>query len=206
MKKVYFENLISGALLKFNKINGFDIYILIDDISKINNVEYSSEYHNIIEKYIKDEDAIISLKKYEYKNELLKMQGNIIKNYFENMNLEMFILKKLKLFGSVSTEVIETYFDNSQIEYFDYLFKEGYISIERENFVITRFGLLTIFLMDNTERLVLFCNEIKLNNLNEILLNEYLNIQEDFDNPDIIFNISEYKCFYDTFGKNLIKN
>ena len=204
MKKVYFENLIAGGLLKFEKINGLDVYIFIEDISN-NGVIYSSEIFNIIEKYIIDEDAIIKLKNPQFKCRLKQIQGDVIKEYFEKLDLEIFTLKKLRLVGPVAKEVIENYFDGSQIDYFDYLYIQRYISIEDNNFVITRDGLLKLFLIENSKLLEIFQDDISKSGLNVSFLNDYLSIQEDFNDINSILNINNYKMFCSKFSRKLNK-
>ena len=103
-----YEQVIAGALLKFKSIDAIDFSLLIEDFQEKTNIDVTGLWYNLnnIGKYIKEEKNIITLKEgisLDYfieeenctlREKLLMVAGNIVNNYFKDVNVESYQQKK----------------------------------------------------------------------------------------------------------------
>lgn len=102
------EPLIAGALLKFNSIDAIDFSLLVEDFQEKNNVIIRGEWYDNIGNYIKlEKDSILLREDYSLdyfikeenrtlREKLLEVAGNMVIDYFKNINVKSYYHKKAK--------------------------------------------------------------------------------------------------------------
>lgn len=227
MKKVRitFEQLALLSFLKFTKLDGLDMTLLMDKISDIVEVELD----DVTDDYYIMSDGTIMLSD----NYVKKVYNNVDMDLYEsiqltgvyrrlnNIDILEFVLRKIKLFGEgcVLKEEIANNFSEVQINAINKLYHQGYILDYWEEDAIyddyqaiklTKRGELYLFLIDNREEINNFISLLIGNGYDESLLHAFLITQDltreisEFLNLDNFLNFcSEYdRCPYVTDNKS----
>lgn len=208
--EVTLNELIAGALLKFGRVDSIDMillmYLIKDSVDIVNN----SYNHN----YFFMSDGIIKLNE-EYTKRLFiavdndmfldRLQGNVVRNYLNDLDVSEFLLRKIKLLGSINVENYRHFFSSSQISLIDMLRDKGYVCdkiIDGSRIIkITKKGELSLFLVDNHNEIDKFRKELQSNGYDDILLEAFL-ITQDLDKwlKDIL-TIENFLVFCDNYDK-----
>lgn len=163
--KVMFERLIAGAILKFGKVDSADISLIFRDIDKIFEVDIDRENTdkyfligngNIVlnDNYLNNVYRSINCSKLE------KLSVNMIERYFSKMDIEMFVLRKIKLLGVgcvLRDDLIHNFsviqlhglwnlYKNGYVE--DYLYKDV-IYGDYQAVKISKSGMIKLFVDEN---------------------------------------------------------
>lgn len=136
-EKVKVEQLVAGLLLKFGKLDEFDLSLLIKDINKVFFEEAYVELDYESENYYVMSDGTIILNpsyiKQVYKNInnnlLERTQGSVVKKCLDNLDIANFVLRKIKLMGSgcVVVDDLNSNFSVSQIGVMTNLYADDFI-------------------------------------------------------------------------------
>ncbi len=120
-EKINYEQIIAGALLKFESIDNVDVSLLIIDLKEKLNIEVWSYYLDHLSKYIKSfKNGTIKLKdgislddfieeeNRTLKDKLLEVAGNTVNNYFSSFEIEAFKQEKEKALSENKDKVLNT--------------------------------------------------------------------------------------------------
>lgn len=216
-ERVTINQIIAGALLKFGKLDSVDISLLIDSISNVCEVVNDTEPG---EEYFLMADGSVILN-YEYINRmhsainntrLERIQGDIVKKYLDNLVLEEFVLRKIKLLGlgCVPKDDIIHSFSVNQIYALcglhqdrcvgDYCHKDSVYG-DYEAIMLTKRGELYLFLSDNKRAVESFVKRLKINGYNELLLDAFLITQDLQQDAKDILKLDRFVDFCDEYGK-----
>ena len=101
--KVSFENILAGLLLRFGKANVTDIKVIQDDLFNRYGVlmsPFALDYHGISNSIMKMGDNYYPLE--NSKKVLEEKQGDFMRTYLANINVEDLVLLKINELGTVS--------------------------------------------------------------------------------------------------------
>ena len=115
--KVSFENILAGLILRFGKANVTDIKVVQDDLFNRYGVvmsPFALDYHGISNYIMKIGDNYHSIGTEESKVGLAEKQGEFMKSYLENINVEDLVLLKINELGTVPDYIIPTVFSDEQ--------------------------------------------------------------------------------------------
>lgn len=177
-EKITISQLEAGALLKFGEFNSIDMSILVEDVNRFADIDSNSENGSFIDEFNQEVD-----------NDILEnMQGSIVKEYFDNLEMKEFVLKKIKLLERkyIKEENIFKSFSVPQMKIMNWLVYEGCIIDDYSNGIhnikLTRRGELYLFLMSNKDEIEEFIKLLKDCGYSDLLFDVYLisqNLQED---------------------------
>lgn len=115
--KVSFENILAGLILRFGKANVTDIKVVQDDLFNRFGIlmsPFALDYHGISNYIMKIGDNYHSIGSEESKAGLAEKQGEFMKSYLENINVEDLVLLKINELGTVPDYIIPTVFSDEQ--------------------------------------------------------------------------------------------
>ncbi len=217
------EQLIAGALLKFNgELDNVDLIIL----NKLINVDIKGESFKIIDKYFNIENNKIFFKEgidfdtldyaVKIKDVLNFIQGEYFKNFYNNLDLKEFVLRKVKYLEHIRKENINDTFNRKEYNIFLELLQAGLLMIpwiqdgtiygDYEAVTLSKEGEVYLYIKDNQEQINLFKSELISNGYNPDLLFMYLatkNLDSDFRN---IFDIESFRLFGQIYDLDISLN
>jgi hypothetical protein len=214
MKKelVTFDQLTAGALLKFRRLDGVDMtllmgelndkYELVHDKCDIGNNYFLLCNGNIL----LNEDYILKYWGSVDDKVLERIQGKVIKEYMDNLDMHMFTLRKVRLFGlgCIVKENLSDNFCREQLKCIDRLYEKGFIEDyiqedvrygDYEAVRITQEGKLQLFKIDNKVVLEHFSDVVRFNGLDISLCDEFLLEQDLDENCYEILTLNNYNEF-----------
>lgn len=121
-KRITFEQIMAGALLKFEKIDNVDISLLLEDFMSLDAVkvepyfniknlkEYMNYYHkdgsiSLLDKF--PLDYFIEEEERTVKDKYIEVAGNIVNNYFNRFSVEEFKKRKEKLLKEQKESILK---------------------------------------------------------------------------------------------------
>ena len=210
---MYLEQLIAGALLKFKgEIDSVD-NIILNNLIKI---EIKEEPFKIIDKYFNIEDNKIFFKEgydfttilnngYQIKDVLYNLQGTYIHLFFDNLDLDEFVLRKIEYLNYIKKEELQDKLTKEEYKIAIALLQKGFLMIpwiqdgtiynDFEALTLSKEGEVYLYIKDNQEQINLFKNELISNGYNPDLLFMYLatkNLDSDFS---VLFNVESFRLF-----------
>ena len=206
--KIMFERIIAGGILKFGKVDSVDISLIVKDIDKVFEIDIDKE---TMDKYVVFDDGNILLcdrfinevyKNINY-NKLEKLSVNMIDIYFKNMDMDMFVLRKIKLLGDRCVlrddlihnfSVVQLYslwnlYNNGYVE--DYLLEDseyGDYKVVR----ISKLGFLKLFMDENYMDICKFHKDLMKMNVDCNFINGYFLEMDLGADKDYILNVDNY--------------
>ncbi len=200
---LYTEQLVAGALLKFDRVSSLDIFLLAKSFLKRNpDYELSDMKLDYLKDYVEVEEGKISLKNglnldsYVPQNEsnlrkrLEQIAGACIRKYFQEFDIEEFMIRKIEHYSGIREDDMDSIFCKTQQEELKKLDEKGYLTTTWQDEAIyddyreTRlsdFGKLRLFKIDNVEEIRRFI-EILSMRYDTSLLDDFL-IKQDLDMP-----------------------
>lgn len=115
--KVSFENILAALILRFGKANVTDIKVVQDDLLNRYGVAMSPfalDYHGISNSIMKVGDNYYPLATEEAKAVLEEKQGEFMKSYLKNINVDDLVLLKISELGAVPDYNICSIFSDEQ--------------------------------------------------------------------------------------------
>ena len=211
IEKVTINQIFAGALLKFGSLDSVDMTLLMGDIQNICDVS-DDEYY--IDNYfvLCNGDILLNedwfLKHWgTFDNKILeRLQGSIVKEYMDNLDMLMFTLRKIRLFGlgCVVKETLFESFSSKQLKCIDELYQksliEDYVQEDSRygNYVavrLTQEGKLQLFKIDNKNAIENFLKIVRYNGYSDMLVDQFL-LEQDLDgNCYEILNLINYNDF-----------
>lgn len=201
---VSYESLIASAIFYFKKIDKYDIKLLIKDLNEIkikingNNTKnidiiLNSNSEQITLKDNYNLDTIIKgvIENKSVKDILLKNQNELIENYFNKLNIDDFVFRKIQLMKEINRDYVINNFNEKEKESINNLINKGYIAFNlNENLIITQEGKLNYLINNNNHKYNKFIKEcieedINLNDVYNYLINSKLDSEEIFDSKKI---------------------
>ena len=219
------QKLLAGALLIFDKFDNVDLEILNEFLIAEKDTFVLGKDISKIDKFFDIEDGIITLKhdlslndkqsEATVEEQLKLLVGEELLNYFSNLDMKMFTLKKLQKIGNIPLEESGLYFNTKQKEALESLLDEYSVLLiwdeddmygSHLDFVVTSFGLCKIFEYDNKKAVELFKQQVEKNGLNPTFVSEFLRCQE-LDKPaEQVLSISNFKKFTEKYSEILKKD
>ncbi len=115
-EKVSFENMLAGLLVRFGKASITDLKVVQDDLANKYGIfmsPFALDYHGISNYIMKVGDSYYPISD-EAKKKLEAKQGKVMEEYLANLNVEEFVLLKIKELGAVSEYMMGTVFNDEQ--------------------------------------------------------------------------------------------
>lgn len=215
-KKVTFNELIAGALLKFGKVDSVDITLLMNGISSVADVVNNDR--DCMENYFIVSDGSVLLNdsyiKRMYKGinnvSLERMQGSVVKECLDNLDIEIFTLRKVGLLknGLAPRDDVIHVFSVLQLYALKKLYQEGYVmdywqddSIYDDYLAITltKRGMLQLFLLDNKKAIDRFASMLSNKSYNALLIQAFLITQNLDKHPVDILTLDNFMKFCNEF-------
>ena len=223
---VTLENLIAGAVLKFGFVDNLDMVLLMGGFKK------NIAYQNVdgISKYIDNVNQRISLKSsytldtnisiikegnFTLRDYLTLKQGDVVKEYLENLDLKHFVLRKIKLLFSVRKESLRDLFNEVELSVLFELYNLGLIMMkgnddipyeDNEEIILTKQGEVELFIFDNKTSVESFVKKLNSLQYDPSLLRDFLATIPDLDSY-ILDNhsISEFEIFGSSYDRSVLK-
>ena len=223
---VTLENLIAGAVLKFGFVDNLDMVLLMGGFKK------NIAYQNVdgISKYIDNVNQRISLKSsytldtnisiikegnFTLRDYLTLKQGDVVKEYLENLDLKHFVLRKIKLLFSVRKESLRDLFNEVELSVLFELYNLGLIMMkgnddipyeDNEEIILTKQGEVELFIFDNKTSVESFVKKLDSLQYDPSLLRDFLATIPDLDSY-ILDNhsISEFEIFGSSYDRSVLK-
>ena len=227
-KTINSEQLYAGALLKFGWLDNIDMVIILDSIRNHSDIEYIGMRNRKSEiyKYMQIDYGVTALypnytldtkvgsKAYgviTLRRKLELMMNKVVKEYFNNIDLYWFVLKKVNYMAGISgTCDIEAFNPLEQSIIFD-LLSQGLLTKETSeeeefDFNITNLGKVYLFKKENKNlvdqfRMAIMSLGYRENDLDRYLLTQSLN-----SNVSEILDVEKFKLFYQRLTPNISRN
>lgn len=222
MIEITFEEFLTSALLKFNRLDKFDIAYLIK-ILKSNDIEVLKETKlDKLRFYIETKDGCIMLdKSLSLKDEIdynttleeymKKHENKKVKEIFDNLDMKEFILRKVEKYGTIADYQIKRTFNIKQ-EYELYKLTDNrYISSrynddiphdDYKEYFLSKKGMLELFKKDYKNEIDNFIKLLNDNKYDETLLDDFLITQDLNKSPYTILTISNFLEFCSIYDRN----
>lgn len=198
------EQLVAGALLYFERVSSLDISLLTKDfLKRYPDYELSDMELDYLKDYVEVEEGKISLKnelsldsyvpqnKSSLRKRLEQIAGARIRKYFQEFDIEEFMLRKIEHHSGVREDSMDSIFCKIQQEELKKLGEKGYLTTTWQDDAIyddyreTRlsdFGKLRLFKIDNAKEIRRFIEILKAMRYDTRLLDDFL-IKQDLDMP-----------------------
>ena len=219
MKKetITFDELAALSFLKFVKLDENDMTLLIRSIKDIANIEIkddSDEYfitsdgNVILEKsYIEKFTRNVDIELFE------NISGYITQSYILSLDMQEFVLRKIKLLGPgcVIKDDIFNSFSLIQVRAINKLYQERYIMDychkdetygDYQAIKLTKRGELRLFLIDNQQEVSMFAQHLKDNGYNNMLIESFLITQDLEKKTKEILTLDNFITFCNEFDLN----
>lgn len=212
IEKVTINQIFAGALLKFGCLDSVDMTLLIGDLGS--KYEIIHDKCDIGDSYfllcngniLLNEECLMRYWGSVDSKILEKIQGNIVKEYMDNLDVFMFTLRKIRLFGlgCVVKETLFESFSSKELKCIDELYQksliEDYVQEDSRygNYVavrLTQEGKLQLFKIDNKNVIENFLKIVRYNGYSDMLVDQFL-LEQDLDgNCYEILNLINYNDF-----------
>lgn len=216
-EKATFNQLVSGAVLKFGKVDSVDVTLLMYGINEESFIvssecELESDYFVMADGSLMLDEGYTRNVNMMINNSLLeRKQGDVVKRYLNNLNIEEFVLRKIKFLGDgcVTTDDLINSFSIVQINALKGLYKERYIMNyihkdseygDYEAIKLTKRGELYLFLIDYKSEVEEFVRMLKAKGYNSLLLEAYLITQKLSRSSLEILTLENFLNFCDEYG------
>lgn len=212
-EKIKFEQIAAGALLKFGKLESADISLIMDELKDLIEVEVDEE-DNLSKYMIMSDGGILLNERFVhmfYENmygTLIKMvDGTVVEDYFTNLDISRFVLKKIKMIGLgfVVKDGLRDIFSKKQIDAMVELYEMGLIEDyvqedsvygDYEAIRVTQKGNVELFYGEYREQVKSFCGTLKILGYDKDIINTYL-LSQNFENTscDEILSLSSFRDY-----------
>lgn len=215
-EKITFEQLSVLSFLKFARLDGYDMTLLMNELSDIAEVELDDATDDY---FLMADGTIMLSESYVeriYKNvdsELFdSIQVMSIHKYLDNIDMLGFVLRKIKLLGEgfvIKDDVVNN-FSGSQINAINQMYQKGYIMDYWEEDAIyddyqaiklTKRGELYLFLDDNQKEINDFMVLLREKGYDENLLQAFLITQDLERRPGEILTLSNFLDFCNEYDR-----
>lgn len=217
--KVMFDRLVAGTILKFGKVDSADITLIVKDIDSVFEVDIDKED---ISKYFVMRNGNILLNEdyvnYIYKNInnflLEKMSVNMIARYFDNLDIENFVLRKINLLGLgyIPKDDLIHNFSVIQLHALKNLYEKGYVlDYLHKDLIygdycavkISKIGIIKLFVDDNYMMVNRFYKTLIDLKIDVSMLDNYLmSVNLNVDIMDIL-DTDNYLDFCENYDKKI---
>lgn len=220
VKEITLSQLIAGSLIKFDRVDKYDLSILAQGLrSTDQTILLVPEISKEINKITRTRKNVTSLKgkfsELDSTNDFLNsIQGEVVKGYLDNLDMELFTLRKINYFGEIPAISIGNNLNHLQIEAFVEVIKKGQVDVcwnedaiyeDYEVFFVTGKGLVRIFLDDNKDAVESFKKELIALNYDESLLDDFLLTQDLGKHYDEVLTVYNFKKFCSEYDRCLRK-
>lgn len=234
MKEVTLDQLFAGGILKFGKIDCADIILFLGGLKKFDSdIKYVDTLpnENTLNQYMQITNGEISIRDgfslntrispfsddndYTLEKFLTNLRGKIIGKYLDELDMDDFVLRKVRLLIYLPVKQLNEFFNTTQQEILMQLQEKGMIGKrwnndipcqDYEEFYITQSGRVQLFMKDYKDDIEAFVTMLKELNYNTNLMHEFLMTQEIQSNPENILSIEAFINFGNTYDRYLENN
>lgn len=139
-RTINYEQLLSSALIKFGMLDCYDIILLIKGLYPDFEVNVSDKNLLRYIKFIKSYGRTVTFEE----GRAFKVMGNreehIVRDYLDNIDLELFVLSKISLMTSIRESDLEFLFNSTFLEVTHSLLDKGDLSLERDRIILSASG------------------------------------------------------------------
>ena len=214
---ITFDQLAALSFLRFGKLDGVDMTLLIQEFDDIVSVELDDESDDyLIMKngiILLNDSYVQKINKNVNKELFEKILGCNIQRYLDNIDMYKFILKKIKMLNPCCSdeEDVLRNFSLLQIRFLKKLYQERYVmnflqrdSINGDYYVIklTKRGELYLFLKDYSNEIEKFKVFLDNNGYNSVLLEAFLITQDLSLNVTEILRLENFITFFGEYDVN----
>ena len=224
-KDVRFEQLVAGAILKFGKIDSVGITLLSGGLL-LNGVTLEDGPLVDLTNYIETKNGIISLKEgldldktmcggITLRKKLENYAGSKIINYMTFLNIENFLMRKIKQYYCVPVTKKAEYFSPTELSVLENLIAKGYVTKrwndesipdDFEEYVITKKGEVTLFKEDNANLLIEFIINLESECYDPSLIDEFLQAQNLSNKPQELLTLYNYEIFGSLYDRDILSS
>ncbi len=216
LANISFENILSGLLLKFGRTSNTDIKIIVDMLVEFNLINYvpsnyARDYRNIAKYVLNMSEYFYVVSDEAASRELDVRQGQIMKEFLANLDLEEFVIRKLSYLNAIPDYAIPSVFSNQQEKVLDKLVDE-YTAIyvwnddvphdDFKEIQLTSLGKARIFMIEYREQVQEFAELLKNNGYNYNLMVDFLRKQNLDDDVYNILNIDNFLLFCSMYDRD----
>ncbi len=215
-KKIGFDSLLAGAALKFDKIDQYDLELLI---------EFLKTYHIEVEEseILKSFDEVrhqmeLIIKSEEILPYLMKIQKEEVSECLAQLDIYEFTLRKILLMGSVNKENCSENFNSLECTHIEYLMDNGYLTTawnddifhdDFEEIRLTKKGCAYLFKKHHANFVNAFARVLSSLDYDVELLDEYLNLQDYGVGDDFLYdqtairicNVKSFENFFEEYDR-----
>ena len=214
-RKVSFEQIAAGALLKFGKLESADITLICKELSRYVQIDLNDESTD--KYFIMNDGSILLNLKYVYKfygkmyDSLIELvEGSVVEKYFTNLNISEFVLKKIKMLGLglVLPDSLKDTFSKRQIEDIEELYNRGFIEYymhedltygDYEAIRVTKRGDIALFYAKNKKNINTFIKILREVGYEDEFINRYLLSQDLNLSCDEILSVDNFTLFCEKY-------
>lgn len=224
-KDARFEQLIAGAIVKFERIDPVGLTLLSGGLG-VNGITLSDGPIVDINRYIDIQDGTVSLKEgltldspigscFTVRDKLDNYQGNKIRNYLNSLNVKNFIMRKIKEYPSIPVEKKEEYFSQVELSILDELLASGYVTTvwndeyipeDFQEYQLTKRAEVELFKEDNADLIADFIIALESVCYDPSLLDDFLMAQNLHDKPQELLTLYNFEIFGSLYDCNLLSD
>jgi len=210
MQSITFDTFLTSALLKFDKLDRFDIAYLINELKSNGILVIEDGKLDNIRFYITAKDNCIMLDEclslnteVDYhitlENYLKKHENKIVRDFFNSLDIKEFVLSKIEKLGIIDENQLKKVFNTRQEYEFKLLEKEDYIKTKHnktKQYILSQKGKMLLFKKNNKKELNEFKENLIKEGYNDSLLDDFLMRLDLNINLLTINNFLEYCSMY----------
>ena len=222
MEQVTFEQFIASAILKFIKLDKFDIAFLIK-LLKRNGIEVLEDgkfndlkfYISCSNGYIKIDDCLTLESEVDYNTTLesyiKKIENKKVKNILENLDSKEYILRKLEKMDSFKDYQLKSILNPRYIDILEDLVEKGYVieiwnddipCEDYKEFKLSKKGKVELFKLDYKNDLDKFIETLNAKGYDDSLINDFLMKQDLSMQPWRFLTTSDFLEFCAIYDRN----
>lgn len=226
MNEITLESLIAGALLKFGTVDSLDIALLMGGLKNVTVVDYIDG----LKQYMQYKQNIIRLKPeytldtnisptanylFPLRKYLNRLQGPIVKNYLENLNLIALVLKKIQISWAVPKNNLKNMFNDVELAIVNELLALNHIDVrwnddvpyeDYEEIFVTKQGEVELYMYDNQEAIQSFQELLVSYNYNPYLIKDFLMSLPDLNSYVLDKrSIGDFELFGSLYDRSVLK-
>lgn len=211
--KVSFENILAGLLLRFGKANVTDIKIIQDDLFSRYGIlmsPFALDYHGISRVIMKVGDNYYPIDCDDTKEVLGEKQGEYMKSYLTNMNVEDMSLLKIKELGSVPEYLMGTVFNDEQEKTVSrlvddlrvvYVWNNDIPHDDYQELQLTSFGEVRVFELQYCEQVEEFRHLLISEGYDVNLIADFLRVQDFSKDVYDILNLENFLYYCSVYDR-----
>lgn len=218
-----FEQLVAGALLKFETLDSVGLTLLSGALLS-NGITLDDGEIVELRRFVESRDGTLALKEgisldetmcgsITLREKLDNLQGKVIREFMSKLNVTNFVLRKIRQYSSIDVSKREQFFSPSELVVLDEMLEKGlvytrwndeYIPNDYQEYALSKAGEIALFKEDNADLIVNFIIELESRCYDPSLLDDYLKTKDLSSRPIDILSVYSFELYGSLYDVNIL--